>query len=241
MGGCDNCEAKPGCEDHKGTMFSSLDEALARLYPSRRWGEPDDLARFEAGVAEDDGQALAEELAVELDASTWFSPGGPEEYCDYIYVLCVGREPSLIQIRDGGAPLPGELREGEPIHEQYLRICLSSMAPMAGVQQVAVSMKREGDRESGGLVIREEPRAGVYDAPFLRRFQRLVALFPAYDITHLDFGDISMPAEGFDSGPYRERYGCEPHVANYLFFPQPSNTIVTTVLEPQAAPAALAE
>lgn len=228
MGGCDNCEAKPGCDDHKGTMFSAIDEALARLYPTKRWGEPDDAARFEAGVPEEDAQALAEELAIELDASTWFRPGGEEEYCDYIYILCVGREPSLIQVRDGDVPLPDELTSGEPIREQYLRVCTSAMARMAGVQQVAVSMDLEGE----DWVIREAPRAGVYDEPFLRRFQRLVALLPAYGITHLDFGDISSPPEGFDPGPYRELYGCDPHIANYLFYPQPSNTVVTTVLEP---------
>lgn len=236
MGGCDNCAEKPGCDDRKGTMFSALDEALARLYPTKRWGEPDDLARFEAGIPEADGQALSEELALELDASTWFRPGSPEEYCDFIYILCVGREPSLIQIREGEVPIPSELWEGEPIREQYLRVCLSQMARMAGVQQTAVSMDREGDT----LVIREAPRAGVYDAPFLHRFQRLVALLPAYDITHLDFGDISTPLEGFDPGPYRELYGCDPHIANYLFFPQPSNTITTTLLEASEAARAIA-
>ena len=213
-------------------MFSALDEALRRLYPRKRWGEPDDAARFDAGIGEEDGQALAEELAAELDASTWFRAGTDEEYCDYIYILCVGREPSLIQIRDGEAPVPEELATGEPIREQYLRVCLSTMARVAGVQQVALSMDREGD----DLVIRESPRAGVFDAPFLRRFQRLVALLPAYDITHLDFGDISTPLEGYDPGPYRELYGTEPHIANYLFFPQPSNTVVTTLLEVADAP-----
>ncbi len=241
MGGCDNCSAKPGCDDHKGSMFAALDEALARLYPTRRWGEPDDLARFEAGVGEDDGQALAEELAVELDAATWFRPGGDEEYCDYVYVQCVGREPNLIEVRDGGAQLPEELADvverGERIEEQYLRVCVSAMAKMAGVQQVAVTMEREGD----ALIVREAPRAGVFDAPFLRRFQRLVAILPAYDIVHLDFGDISTPAEGFDPGPYRELYGTDPHIANYLFFPQPSTTVVTTLLERAARRSALAE
>jgi hypothetical protein len=244
MGGCDNCSAKAGCDDRKGPMFSAIDQALARLYPTRRWGEPDDLARFEAGVSSEDAQALAEELAYELDASTWYRPGEPEDYGDFIYVLCVGREPSLIQIREGEVPLPAELLEGVApegtapegtvIEEQYLRVCLSSMVRMAGVQQVAVTMERAGD----ALVIREAPRAGVFDAPFLRRFQRLVALLPAYDIAHLDFGDISTPAPGFDAGRYRELYGSEPHIANYLLLPQPSNTVTTTVLDVREAPRA---
>jgi hypothetical protein len=231
MGGCDNCSAKSGCDDRKGAMFAAIDEVLARLYPTRRWGEPDDLARFEAGVSAEDAQALAEELAYELDASVWYRPGEPEDYGDFLYVLCVGREPSLIQIRDGEVPLPAELADVDGLEEQYLRVCLSSMARMAGVQQVAVTMQREGD----ALVIREAPRAGVFDAPFLRRFQRLVAILPAYGIEHLDFGDISTPAQGFDPGPYRELYGTDPHIANYLLLPQPSNTVITTVLETAGA------
>ena len=235
MGGCDNCEAKPGCEDRKGTMFTALEETMERLYPTRRWGEPDDLARFGAGVPEGDVDALADDLATELDASTLVRRGGPEEYCDYIYILCIGREPSAIQIRDGGVPVPDEIGD-EPIREQYLRVCVSGMARMAGVQQTAVNLDLLGDE----LVIRESPRAGVYDAPLLPRLQRLVALLPAYDIVHLDFGEISMPAEGFDPGPYREMYGCDPHVANYLFYPQPSTTVTTTVLRRSESAPALA-
>jgi len=210
-------------------MLGAVEEALARLYPSRRWGEPDDGARFGAGVSEADGQALADELAGQLDAVALFRPGEEAEYCDFIYVLCLGREPCAVQIRDGEVPVPDEIAdiaEGDVIREQYLRVCLSSMARLAGVQQTAIELRRAGD----DLVIREEPRAGVYDAPLLRRFQRLVAVLPAYDIVHVDFGDISAPPEGFDPGDYVRRYGLVPHCANYLFYPQPSTTEVTTLL-----------
>ena len=206
-------------------MFSEIELALSRLYPSRTWGEPDDVARFEAGISEEDGLALADELAAELRAATFYRPGEAEEYCDYIYVLCIGREPCLIQIRDGGVPLPEELW-GEPVREQYLRVCLSLMAPMAGVQQVSMEM----DEVDGDRVIRELPRDGVYDAPLLSRFQRLVAILPAYKLLHLDFGEISAPPEGFDSGDYPTLYGSEPHTANYLFFPQPSTMQTTSLL-----------
>ncbi len=218
-------------------MLGSVEHALARLYPSRRWGEPDDGARFGAGISEADGVALAEDLAGELDAVALHRPGGEDEYCDYIYVLCVGREPCAVQLRDGDVPVPAEiadLGEDDVVREQYLRVCLSSMARVAGVQQTAIELRRVG----GELVIREQPRAGVYDAPLLRRFQRLVAILPAYDIVHLDFGDISAPPPGFDPGDYRERYGLLPHAANYLFYPQPSTTEVTSVLGADAlAPA----
>ncbi len=248
MGGCTNCAAKTGCSHRKGDMFSALDEALARLYPTRTWGQPDDLARFGAGIDEADGVALAEELAAELSASTFFRPGDDDEYCDYIYILCVGREPCLVQLRDGEVPVPDELASDPTaaVREQYLRVCLSQMARMAGVQQVAMQLDRAvddggarggsapagsgGSAVGGGLaelgdgyVIREQPRAGVFDAPLLRRFQRLVALLPAYDILHLDFGEISAPPPGFAPGDYQRLYGGEPHTSNYVFYPQPSN------------------
>ncbi|HWM84234.1 MAG TPA: hypothetical protein VNO33_00325 [Kofleriaceae bacterium] len=210
-------------------MLDEVEQVLERLYPTRRWGQPDDIARFGAGLSEADGQALADELASELDAVALFRPGQEEEYCDYIYVLCVGREPCAVQLRDGQVPVPDEIAEigeGEVIREQYLRVCLSSMARLAGVQQTAIELWRAGE----DLVIRELPRAGVYDAPLLRRFQRLVAILPAYDILHVDFGEISAPPDGFDPGEYLERYGSLPHRANYLFYPQPTTTEITSLL-----------
>jgi hypothetical protein len=231
-GGCTNCGAKTGCDHRKGGMLEVVEQVMTRLYPTRRWGEPDDAARFAAGIDEEDGQALADELARELDAPTIFRRGGVEEYCDDIYFLCLGREPCLVQVRDGEVPVPHEIADGDVIREQYLRVCLSSMARLAGVQQTAVELERAGDE----VVIRESPRAGVYDAPLLRRFQRLVALFPAYDILHVDFGEISAPPDGFDPGDYASRYGVTaPHRANYLFYPQPSTTEIISVL-PRSAP-----
>jgi hypothetical protein len=231
MGGCTNCGAKAGCDHRKGDMLARVDRALAAVYPSRRWGDPDDAARFGAGVAERDAQALADELAVELAAATFFRSGADDEYCSYIYVLCLGREPCLVQIRDGDVPVPGELEGGEPIREQYLRVCISDMARLAGVQQTSMELSVERDQ----LVIVESPRPGVYDPPLLARFQRLVAILPAYDIAHVDFGEISSPPAGFDPGAYPALYGGEPHVANYLFYPQPSNTRTTTVVPRRAA------
>lgn len=226
MGGCDQCGSKTGCDHRKQYMFSSIDEALEQLYPSGTWGEPDDAVRFEAGISTDEVAELAEDLAATLDAATVHVPGGDDEYCDYIYVLCVGREPCLIQLRDGAVAAPDELASGDLISEQYLRVCLSGLARFAGVQQVAV----DGRVHADSIEIVERPRAGVYDAPLLRRFQTLVASLPARDILHLDFGEISAPHPSLAPGRYAALFGGEPAVANYLFYPQPANTVVTELV-----------
>ncbi len=232
MSGCTQCQAKTGCSHRKGEMLAAVEATLASLYPTRTWGEPDDLARFEAGVGDDDGQALSEELAVELRAATFFREGECDEYCDYIYVLCVGREPCLVQLRDAQVPIPpeldDELNRGQPIREDYLRVCLSQMSRMAAVQEIRMEMARI----DGDTFIRELPRPGVFAAHLLSRMQRLVALLPAYDIRHLDFGEISAPPPGFSAGYYASLYGGVPQTCNYLFYPQPSNMHTTTLLLP---------
>jgi len=225
MGGCTNCKAKSGCSDRKGVLLRSVEQCLARLYPSRVWGEINDEARNE-GICDHDAQFLSEEVAVELDASTLYIRG---EHCDFIYVLCVGREPSLISLRETEIPFPAEIESGKSYSEQYLRICLSRMERFVAVQQVEIrfdSFEKANGMHEG--VFTEIPRSGVFDALFLRRFQRLVAILPAYELFHLDFGEISAPPLGFAPGTYFDLYEDEPHVCNYIFFPEPSTMLTTT-------------
>jgi hypothetical protein len=204
-------------------MFAAMDEALARLYPTRRWGERDEAAAFRAGVA-GAGPLLADRLSRRLEAMSLFCPGTPEEYCDFVYVLCFGRTPSLIEVREGTAtPEAGEAH----IDELYLRIALSSVAPFAAVQQVAMSLRRS---DAGELVIAESPRTGVFDPVLLPRFQKLVAVLAELGIRHLDFGEMTQPPPDFDAGDYGDRYGGAPTVANYFFYPQPASAITTTVI-----------
>jgi len=230
VGGCTNCKSKSGCDDRKGSMFAALDDVLARAYPTRTWGEPDDAVVRDPLVLADDAAALAEELAVELNGAAFHVPGRPEDLADFVWVLAMGRTPCILQVRDLGVPPPADWAERR-IDELYLRVSLSAIAPVAGVQQVALS----AEPVDGGWIIREEPRAGVYDAPLLRRFQRLVAILPAYDLLHLDFGEISAPLPDWDPGGWPALYGAPaPAVANYLFFPQPA-TMATTTFVPAAA------
>jgi hypothetical protein len=225
VGGCTNCKSKTGCDDRKGDMLAAVDDVLARIYPSRTWGEPDDEALVLGGAC-DDGPALAEELAVALDAAAFFVPGEPDALCDYVHVLCVGRTPCILQVRDLGVPVPDEWGDG-PVIERYLRISLSSVARIAAVQEVALEARRhrapDGARGGDDWIFVERTRAGVYDAPLLRRMQRLVAILPAYDLLHVDFGEISAPPPGYHAGAWPARYGGgEPAIANYLFFPEPT-------------------
>src|SRR5438552_3884474 len=85
----------------------------------------------------------------------------------------------------------------------------------------------EDVRGDGGFVVHERPRAGVYDAPLLSRMQKLVATLPAYDLLHLDFGDIAHAPPGFDAGAWTERFGGMPAIANYLFYAQPTTMVST--------------
>jgi hypothetical protein len=235
--GCTNCKSKTGCDHRKGDMMASVDRALEQLYPTRTWGEPDDGAV--AGPEGDELAALADELAGELNAATFVRPGSDDEPCDYVYVLCMGRSPCAIQVRDHGVPVPDEWLGSDAIRELYLRVVVSQRARIAAVQQVAVEVSHAsfGSGGSGGFAICERPRAGVYDAPLLPRMQKLVAILPAYELLHVDFGEIAHAPPGYHAGVWRELFGGEPAIANYLFYPQPTTMIATGFIARAREPA----
>ncbi len=227
MGGCTNCKGKVGCDHRKGAMLESVDRALEELYPTKTWGEPDDMQAN--GMPREELDALADELAQELGAATFVREGGDDEPCDYIYVLALGRTPCVVQVRDHGVAIPDEWSHSDaPINEQYLRVVVSQRARVAAVQQIAVDLVR-GD---AGWLVREQPRAGVYDAPLLSRMQKLVAILPAYELLHVDFGEIAHAPPGFSAGTWRDLFGGEPSIANYLFYPQPTTMISSSLLPP---------
>ncbi len=227
MGGCTNCKGKGACDDHKSTMMGSVEAAIEALYPTHVWGEIDDDKTASDPFTPEDLAGLADELATELRAATFVRPGGDDEACDYIYVLCMGRAPCVIQVRDHGVPVPDEWRSVDALEEMYLRIVVAQRTRHVAVQQVAVQLVRGDD----GFVIHERPRAGVYDAPLLSRMQKLVAILPAYDLVHVDFGDIAHAPPGFEPGTWSQTYGlgsAKPSIANYLFYPQPTTMVTTT-------------
>ncbi len=233
MGGCTNCKGKSGCDHRKGAMIESVDRALADLYPTRTWGEPDDA--IASGMPREELDALADELAQELGAATFVREGGDDEPCDYIYVLCMGRTPCIVQVRDHGVPAPAEWDATDAIEELYLRVVISQRARVAAVQQVGVDLVRATGPQSSGFLAREQPRAGVYDAPLLRRMQKLVAILPAYELLHVDFGEIAHAPPGFHAGSWRDLFGGDPSIANYLFYPQPTTMVATTWLDAERA------
>ncbi len=225
MGGCTNCKGKTGCDSRKGAMMSTVEQVMEDLYPSRIWGEARDPADPDhATMPSDELAALAEELAIELKAATFVKPGDDHEPCDYIYVLALGRAPCIVQVRDHGVAIPDEW--GDAVEELYLRVVVSQRARVAAVQQVAITVVKSGD----GYLVRESPRAGVYDAPLLKRMQKLVAILPAYDLLHVDFGEIAHAPPGFRGGSWKDLFLGEPAIANYLFYPQPTTMITTSVL-----------
>jgi hypothetical protein len=231
--GCTDCGRKGGCDSRKHGMFAAVDEALARLYPTRRWGERDEDAALEAGFTGEEGEDLARALATRMGTSTLYRPGDDHEWCDYVYVLCLGRTPSIVEIREGRAGARADAAsetDGDVVlDERYLRIALSGLARFAGVQEVAMSLERRGDSEA--VVITERARSGVFDPILLPRFQALVAVLAERDIRHLDFGEIVEAPADFDAADYASRFGGAPVIANYLFYPQPPTTVGTVVLD----------
>lgn len=217
-------------------MFAAVDAALARLYPTARWGERDEAAALGEGISREEGEALAEAIGRKLGTLALFRPGDAEEWCDYIYVLCVGRRPSIIELREGVEPREGAGAapdlDDDQLEDRYLRVALSALARFAGVQEVTMRLSRSGDE----AVVSEGARSGVFDPGLLRRFQSLVAVLAEWNVVHLDFGEIVEPPPGFDARDYTERFGAEPVIANYLFYPQPPTTISTVALDLSPSP-----
>jgi hypothetical protein len=240
--GCTDCGRKGGCDHRKGAMFAAIDAALARLYPTRRWDERD--AAAEEGVPREVAGRLEPRLVEELRTSVIARPGSPDELCDYLYVLCFGRAPSLLPLAFGDASpgllsgIMGDAPGPRPhIEELHLRVALSSVAPCAGVQEVR--LRARGD--AGTLLVEEEIRSGVFDPVLLPRFQRVVAVLTELGIRHLDFGELTTPPAGYVGGSFAEAHGtvlgAEPCTANFLFFPHPCSSITSSVFEIPAAPA----
>ena len=222
-------------------MFAAIDEALARLYPTRRWDERDDVVAMEEGISREEGEAVCAAIAKRMGTAALYRPGDADEWCDYIYVLCLGRTPCIAEIREqltaeageGGAPVFGDGEADETgLDERYLRVALSNVARFAGVQEVAMTLRREGD----DVVIVERARSGVFDPILLPRFQTLVAALAVADIRHLDFGEIVEAPAGFDAADYAAHFGAAPVIANYLFYPQPPTAVSTVVYPPTGRP-----
>ncbi|HEY0707768.1 MAG TPA: hypothetical protein VGG33_13275, partial [Polyangia bacterium] len=250
-GGCTNCGKKSGCDHRKGAMFAAINEALERLYPSHRFEQRNEEADlFDSGVVST--AHLAERLSERLGTLVLEVPPSAEEYCRHLYVLCLGRRPSLIECLHGQVSAASCEPDGpDGMEELYLRVSVSDLAPFAAVQQVRLraevlnAVEGEGGAsgasppaglQAAGLMIEETIRSGVFDPVLLPRYQRLVAVLVEEGLRNLDFGEIDEPPAGFDPGEHATVHGVAPVVANYLFYPQPCSSITTTVV-PFSSPA----
>lgn len=219
--GCSDCGRKGGCDERKGTQRGVLDGVIASVYPERVWGRPDDEARFGAGVPRGEVKRLARSISALVKAPTFFRAGADEDLCDFVWVLCVGREPALVEVRDGRAAIP---EHDARLEDRYLRVCFSTVARLAAVQEVTLAL-------DGGAVVEETPRPGVFDPALLKRMQKVVALLEASDVAHIDFGLLDVPLDGGAPGEYVARYGVEPRLANWLFYAAPPTTRTVTLLD----------
>jgi hypothetical protein len=228
--GCTNCRGKSGCNHRKGDQALAVDAALAELYPSRRWEPPAAADAPDALLA--DAAGLADELADVLSAATFVRPPDADTPCAFIYVLCAGRPPCAVPVRDGVTTPPAEWWQSPGrLTERYLRVALAPRAPFAVVQEIAVDVEVDPD----GALVREATRPGVYSAPLLARFQKIVATLPGYGRTHLDLGELVATPPGFTAGDWPARFAGAPGVVNFLFFPEPATLTATTWIPREAA------
>jgi len=226
--GCTDCKtgcgtSDGGCSTQKSAQRLFLDDLLPKIYPSRTYGQLDVAVAYESGLREEECEQLGRQIATVTKAPVYLVPAQDEELCRYLYVLCVGREPALVELRQSS--VLGGL-EAERISERYLRVALSTVARVACVQEVAMELELRKDGEEPLAVVRELPRGGVFDPLLLKRLQRIVDLLTAYDIRHLDLGVIEQPASGLgltDDG-FAGRFGSEPRLGNFLFFAAPAVT-----------------
>lgn len=254
--GCDTCKSEcgreDGCGSRKAEQKELLDGLIARLYPSRVWGQPDDAACFRGGLHRSEVTRFGQQLATALKAPAYVQAGGAADLCSFIYVLCVGRQPSLLELRaESGAAAPGEaagdsvaaglLPEADMIRERYLRIACSGITRAACVQEVALELHTSPALCPPGLaMIKELPLPGVFDPKLLKRFQKTTDLLLAHGIEHLDMGLLDVPAAefGLAGGDYSRRFFTEPALLNFFFYAQPVQTAAAVFVP--LAPAALA-
>lgn len=224
-------------------MMEQVNAALERLYPTRRWHERANEQALTAGVAEEEGRLLARALSEKLKAFALYKPGAEEDFSDYIYVLCFGRQPSALEVREGLASLDdfvAQAPEGQEsgITEVYLRVALSSLAPFAAVQEVRVSLSAWGQgahEPSAQAFVEEHVRAGVFDPILLPRYQKLVAVLAEQNIRNIDFGEINAAPADFDGAAHEEMFGTEATTANYLFFAGPTAGIAAELVTARGA------
>jgi hypothetical protein len=218
------CARAAGCGGRKGEQAELIARTIERMYPTRRWGVLADAERFRAGVPAALTRAIARAASESLQARTFFCEGGEDELCDYVYVLCVGREPCLYELRArGGAP------EADKIEEKYLRLACSHLFRAATVQEVAFTLRQR----DGVVELREATRDGVYDPVLLRRLQKLVDVVAESGLRYLDFGMLceDAPQEPvIDFGDYAEQYGTAPSALALLFSPRPAISTATVLL-----------
>ena len=234
--GCSTCKTgcqteDGGCGPRKALQKDRLTALIAQHYPQGCWGDPSLTGIDEAGVGADELLTLAQELSTVNKTPCYVVPGGEGDLCHFIYVLCLGREPSLIELRDEvqRGLRPSLWLEGEHLRERYLRLSVSTLTRAACVQEVGLELDVDASEPRGLEAteplaqLREVPLPGVFTAGLLKRLQRTVDLLQAHDIEHLDMGllDVDASTLGLNPGDYPQRFGAPPSVLNYFFYAQP--------------------
>jgi len=203
-------------------MFSDVETALSRLYPSRTWGELD--LKTGGGLGADRVQSFCESLSRGAQRACYLRLGGHEDWSDVVDVQCIGRQPGLAALLGSDAGPVDEVRrecaDTGGIQELYLRVVFSALAPLATTMEVRLTLTCE----ASGWWLHEDRRAGVFDPLLLSPYRKVVEVLSSNLIRNVDFGDLASVPTGYDGSAFKARYGTAAWTANYLFFPEPCNT-----------------
>lgn len=136
-------------------------------------------------------QRVCQQLAQATQAPCYLLPPADRDFCRFLYVLCVGRPPPLIRLRNKKT-LPDF--SATPLTDQYLRVALSVVSPAACVQEVTVTASLQTTSSGIEAVFVEKPRAGLYEPSLLARFSKVVDVLSAYGFRSIDVALLETSA-----------------------------------------------
>ncbi len=235
--GCTNCGNKGGCDARKHEMFGAIDEALARLYPTRRWDERDEAAGVRRRARRGGGGRAgggARGAAPAPRRST--VPARPRRPATTSTSCASGARRRSIELREAaldagaGGALRAAIAEGAG---RPRSTCASRCRPWrASRPSRRCALTATRDPDDGTIVAHRGARArGSSSRACSSACRRWSAVLRRAEHPPPRLRRDRRGAGRLRSGRLRRATTAAlPGIANYLFYPQPPAAIATTTL-----------